>query len=605
VGISVGFYGYKKANAMKLNNASPKVTRRGFVRKTAAESLKMLSPDRAEARPERPVSLWRNELDREDSGTKAARAYKKAAPNLPIESYRKAAASSAAPVSLPVLVMNRLCFGTRKSDLEDFIALGEDDQERYANWLDKQLTPSSVGDMDCEARILNGGFYSLGYSLEEAWAYFRREYGGEYSVRTRPMREVERLALLRATYSKRQLQEVLVDFWHNHFNVYGWDYSIAPVFMNYDEMVIRRHILGNFREFVEAVGRHTAMLYYLDNYTNTSSGFNENYARELFELHTLGAENYYGVKDRDEVPTYVDGTPRGYVDADVYDAAECFTGWTVSDRDETGDTGSFIFRNDLHSQGEKRILGRVIAAFGGESDGITVFDMLASHPGTARHICRKLCRRLVMDNPPERLVSRVADVFLENVDAPDQLQKVTRSILESDEFLSSFGNKVKRPFEVAASALRASDSEWPFDPEDSDTGRLLDYLSNAGQALFRHSPPDGYSDYKEDWLSTNPIMGNWRMLGWLVEESAGDLRHLRIEQTTPTALRTANELVDYWVDRILGRSIDESDRDNLVNYMAHGRNPNFDTLWDSESEVATRLRGLVALILMSPYNFER
>ena len=248
---------------------------------------------------------------------------------------------------------------------------------------------------------------------------------------------------MRAAHSKKQLFEVLVDFWHNHFNIYDWDSYIASVFMNWDEQIIRKHALGHFREFIEDMTKHTAMLYYLDNYTNTSAGFNENFARELFELYPMGAENYFGVIPKDDVPRYTDGMPRGYVDADVYDAAECFTGWTVN---SSGDYGDFLYRNDHHSQGEKRILQQIIPAFGGESDGYKVFDLLANHPGTARYVSRKLCRRLIMDHPPESLVSEIADVFLENKDEPDQLKRVVRAVIMSEEFRTTFGEKVKRPF---------------------------------------------------------------------------------------------------------------------------------------------------------------
>lgn len=535
-----------------------------------------------------------------DAGTLAAKQVAEAGGAPRIEDYRKHATSLP---KLSVIVLNRLGFGPTPESIAEFESMGATDNDRLSNWLDKQLNPDSIADADCDARIQAAGFTTIDKPLRQAWTEHRKS--GDNNVRYQPVRELERLNFLRAAHSNKQLLEVIVDFWHNHFNVYGWDSYLASVFMSWDKEVIRKNALGNFRVFLEDMTKHTAMLYYLDNYTNTIAGFNENFARELFELHSMGAENYYGVISRDEVPTFADGTPRGYVDADVYDAAECFTGWTINDRGETGDFGDFIFRNENHSKGEKRILKHVIPAFGEESDGQTVLDLVAYHPGTARHIARKLCRRLIMDNPPEGLVSRIAEVFMENKDESDQLKTVVRAVVMSEEFRSTFGEKVKRPFELAAGAFRATGAQWDFSLENGDASRILDYLENSGQGLFRHPTPDGFSDFKEDWLSTNPVMSMWRFMIQVVEESDNDIRHLRIEASTPSSVRSAVDLVDYWVDRILGRSLPEGERESLIDFMANGRSDTMDTLWDADSNAGRRLRYVVALILMSPTNYAR
>ena len=469
----------------------------------------------------------------EDAATLAAKAAASAGVTPNIEEYRK---QSASPPKLSVIVLSRLGFGPTPEEVTEFENMGATDEDRLSNWLDKQLNPESIPDADLETKIQAANFSTPGKSLQDAWQQHYRN--GDYNVRLQPARELERMNFMRAAHSKKQLFEVLVDFWHNHFNIYAWDSYIASVFMNWDENVIRKHAFGNFREMIEDMTKHTAMLYYLDNYTNTSAGFNENFARELFELHTMGAENYFGVIPRDEVPTYADGTPRGYVDADVYDAAECFTGWTVNSNDDFGDYGDFLYRNDHHSQGEKRILWEVIPAFGGESDGYKVMDLVAFHPGTARYVSRKLCRRLIMDHPPESLVSEIAEVFMANKDEPDQLKRVVRAVCMSEEFRNTFGEKVKRPFEMSVSAFRATGAEWPWDMESSDSGRILDYLENSGQGLFRHPTPDGYSDFKEDWLSTNPMMSIWRLVLYAVDDSNNDVRNIRIEETTPSNLRS-------------------------------------------------------------------
>lgn len=536
----------------------------------------------------------------EDAGTLAAKAAAGDTSHPNIEDYRKHASSLP---KLSVIVLTRLGFGPAPEDIAAFENMGVTDDERLNNWADKQLNPESVADSDCDARIQEAGFVTPGKTLKQAWIEHR--HSSDYWWRILPVMELERLNFLRAAHSKKQLFEVLVDFWHNHFNVYGWDGYIASVFMNWDEEVIRKHALGNFREMIEAATKHPAMLYYLDNYTNTASGFNENFARELFELHSMGAENYFGVIPRDEVPTFSDGTPRGYVDADVYDAAECFTGWTINQTSESDGYGGFAFVSDNHSKGEKRVLKQVIDAFGGESDGQTVLDLVANHPGTARYIARKLCRRLITDNPPETLVAEIAEVFMANRDQPDQLKRVVRAVILSDAFRNTFGEKVKRPFEQAVSAFRATGADWNWKMDSKDADRILDYLENAGQGLFRHPTPDGYSDFKEDWLSTNPVMSMWRFMIQAIEESENDVRHLHIEDSTPAHLRSAVDLVDYWIDRILGRPMPEGEREALIDFLANGRSETMDTLWDSDSEVGRRLRYVVALILMSPSNYLR
>ena len=226
---------------------------------------------------------------------------------------------------------------------------------------------------------------------------------------------------------------MLADFWHNHFNVYGWSYYIAPAFVYYDRSVIRKHALGNFRKLLGAVAKSPTMLYYLDNYINSQAGPNENFARELFELHTLGAENYLGVKRQSDVPRDENGIPIGYVDDDVYEATRCFTGWRVDNstwEEGVGESGTFLFYSDWHDEYPKRVLGVDIGSYQGIDDGEIVLDTLAAHPGTARHIAYKLCRRFISDNPPEDLVSEAADIFHTNIDKDDQMKRVLRTILK-------------------------------------------------------------------------------------------------------------------------------------------------------------------------------
>jgi uncharacterized protein (DUF1800 family) len=291
--------------------------------------------------------------------------------------------------------------------------------------------------------------------------------------------------LLRAIYSNRQLEEVLTDFWYNHFNVYidkGADRFLVTA---YERDVIRPHVLGKFRDLLEATAKSPAMLFYLDNWESVGSnprpgragatprrGLNENYGRELLELHTLG----------------VDG---GYSQKDVTEVARCFTGWSIT-RPQLG--GGFNFNARTHDEGEKVVLGQKIHA-GGIEDGEKVLDLLAHHPATARFISRKLAMRFVADDPPASLVDRMAQTFLKT---DGDLRAVMKAMLESKEFWSvgAYRSKLKSPLEMVASAVRAGNG-------DVDYARsLADQVAQMGEPLYRKLEPTGYSNSGKEWLNS-------------------------------------------------------------------------------------------------------
>ena len=494
---------------------------------------------------------------------------------------------------LAVIALNRMAFGPRPGDIAAFQALGSTDDARLQAYVDQQLNPDSIDDSLCDAKLAEAGFETLNKPLTQLWADHIKNNDQGWSYRMLPVKETEQATFIKAIYSKRQLVEVLADFWHNHFNVYGWDSWSGPTWVHYDRDVIRANMLGNFRQMLGAVAKSPAMLYYLDAESNTAAGPNENFARELFELHSMGAENYLGVvASRSEVPLDSEGRPVGYIDKDVYQSTECFTGWRVNH-----DTGQFEFVDSEHSRYEKIVLNTEIPDFLGLQDGEIVLDLVASHPGTARHICRKLCRRLVMDDPPESLVQAAADVFLAQKDAPDQLKQVVRTILLSDEFRTTWGEKIKRPFEFAVSALRASNADFAF------TNSFRWYFGNMGQRLFSWHPPDGYPDLKEDWSSTMPMLQRWRFINWITEWKYGgegankDMKRIRYLEQMPASKKTPNQIADFWIDRILGRSMPDVERQQVVDFMAHGRNPDYELPAD---QIEERLRYMVALIFMSP-----
>lgn len=501
--------------------------------------------------------------------------------------------------SLPIVALNRMAYGPRPGDIAAFNALGNSPDARLTAYVDQQLNPNAIDDSACDAIIASHNFTTLAKSRTQLWADHVRAQDNPWSNRLLPATETERATFLKAVYSKRQLEQVLAEHWFNHFNIYGWDSWTAPVMVHYDRDVIRANIFGNFRAMLGAVAQSPAMLYYLDNQSNSGGNPNENYARELFELHAMGAENYLGV-----VPLIINGdgsythpaekdnngTPLLYVDADVYGATTCFTGWRID-----GDTGNFIFDDDAHFPYAKIVLGRLIPEAQGIKDGEDVLDLVAKHPGTARYLCRKLCRRLISDNPPESIVQAAADVFMANVDAPDQLKKVTRTILLSNEFRTTWAQKIKRPFEYTVSILRASEANFTAD------NSFLNKYDDLGQPLFSWPPPNGYPDEKESWSSTMPLLQRWRLVHFLIDWQIGgegeDKNDRRLNFVTPASIKTPNAVVNYWANRLLGYSLPLGEHQAVVEFLAAGRNPDLDL---PDEQLTERLPYTMGLIFMAP-----
>jgi uncharacterized protein (DUF1800 family) len=497
---------------------------------------------------------------------------------------------------LAYIALTRMGFGPRPGDVSAFEALGATDEERLFAYIEQQLDPASLDDSEVESRLAASNVTTLDKSLPELWADHIKA-NPPWEIRTMPMRETERAAFVRAMYSKRQLVEVLADFWHNHFNVKGWEYMIAPVFVHYDRDVIRANLLGNFRDMLEAVAKSPAMLYYLDNESNTRSGPNENFARELFEIHALGAEHYLGVMDQFDVPQDGEGWPVGYVDEDVYEATRCLTGWTVND-----DTGAFEYVDDNHDRFQKWVLGqRLKADQAPQKDGEDVLDLVAFHPGTARHVCRKLCIRFISDRPPESIVESATAVFRAQKDAPDQLKQVVRHILRSTEFQRIWGEKIKRPFEAIVSALRATNADWTIRYGDNDSNSFIWQYGNIGQPLYNWPAPDGYPDTAVAWQSTTSLILRWRMINWLVNRRDDDDNYyIDILSQTPSQVRSATYLTNFWCFRIFGYAIGGSTRTRLSQFMAQDSPLDEDLPLESSDQVFGRLRTLIALILQTP-----
>jgi uncharacterized protein (DUF1800 family) len=447
-----------------------------------------------------------------------------------------ALATVSLPLSSPVravdagdarLWLNRLTFGASAAEFERFANLGPE------GWLDHQLslslTDPALDDRLSRARLRIsypagqdeygatwGGVDELrplaSLTADPAthlplidWTPGR---GMDYAERLRPATEVIAASLIRAVHSQAQMREVMTQFWHDHFNVNASKDEYTAAFFASHDALLRGHALGNFRAMLGGVARSPAMLYYLNNADSIASPANENYARELLELHTLGAGNYLNDRYSDwrAVPGAEAGLAEGYLDLDVYEVARAFTGWSMGDgrwiaEGETAPlTGQFHYVARWHDPYQKRILGREFAPNRGPmEDGEEVLDILSTHPGTARFVCTKIARRLLSDDPPEALVESMARTFLAASDAPDQIAQVLRTLVLSPEFAAP-QQKLRRPFEFLAALYRATGAEV----ESVENGFHWQ-LQRAGWRQHEYGPPTGHPDRMQAWTGSSTL----------------------------------------------------------------------------------------------------
>ena len=398
--------------------------------------------------------------------------------------------ASLSPEQKVVHFLNRTSFGPTRDSVQSVNRLG------FRAYLDEQLDPEKIPDSAVEERT--AGLKTIRLNSGELFNLYpppkvAKERGMTGDMMRAPrmiIYELQQARLLRAVHSQRQLYEMMVDFWNNHFNIFAAKGADRWLTTSYDRDTIRPHALGKFRDLLLATAQSPAMLFYLDNWLSVSPnttltrmpanarrrGINENYAREIMELHTLG----------------VDG---GYTQQDVREVARCFTGWTLMR--PRGDA-EFRFEPRLHDPGVKTVLGTRIAA-GGMNDGLQVIDLLAHHPSTAKFIATKLARRFVGDDPSASVVNRAAEAFRQS---DGDIRTVVRTIVDSPEFFSPefYQAKVKKPLEFAASALRATNAETRVTPQ------LLRYLGRMGEPLFLAQPPTGYPDIASSWISPDMLL---------------------------------------------------------------------------------------------------
>ena len=514
---------------------------------------------------------------------------------------------------LAIRALGNMSYGATAADISAFNALGSTDAARMTAYVDRQLAWESIDDSAVESRLASAGYTTLDKSLQQLWA--DHVLGDPaWEVRMRPAWEIQRASLVRAVHSKRQLRELLVTFWHDHFNVMATDYSAAPVYVHYDRDVIRANAFGNFRTMLEAMAQSTAMLYYLDNRSNTRAGPNENFARELMELHTFGTENYLGFVDPFQVPPCPEDPsyPIGYTDVDVYEAAAAFTGWTVKDGHwefPTEDDGTFAYRSSWHDAGPKFPLGMFLnPEQPALKDGRDILDRLASHPRVAKFICKKLIRRFCADRPSQQLIDSAATVFRANWQKPDQIKRTLRHILLSDAAFNNWGQKRRRPFEAAAAALRTSGSNWTPREDDGKSDEFMWRLGFTGHTPYDWPAPNGYPDTAVAWSGSNGFGMTWKLLNWLTETKDGEVPLLPILESTRSGVSqwTSTNLVDFWCRRLLGYL--PARRSVMVDFMRQNGAAG-DIIADNDAWSGNdlkkhynhqRLRSMVSLVLMSP-----
>jgi hypothetical protein len=456
-----------------------------------------------------------------------------------------------------VILLNRCTFGFKESEYQRAISLG------YTGWLQEQINYSSL-----DVTALENG---IATSLPKvSWTAAQLITDAKATgMPGAAARELTAATLLRQLHSPRQLFEVMVEFWTNHFNI-----TAAATPENYYKVVddrdtVRAHALGSFPNMLKASARSLAMQYYLDNVSNTKTGPNENYARELMELHSLGVTG-------------------GYTETDVKEVARCFTGWTVTGA--STNTPAFGFVASRHDTGAKTVLGIAIPAGRGIEDGDQVLDILATHPSTAKYIARKLCVRFLGDTPETNAVDAVAATY---TSSNGNIASMLMTLFGSAEFMASYDRKVRRPVEFVLAVLRVT--------EPTLTADYLTILSRPittmGQVPFQWPAPNGYPDSLGYWVNSGGMLSRWNWAFGICEDTLGAGIRINI----PALIGSANTpitLVDRLSARLLRRTLATVDRDRFISFASQGGSQ---TQVLTSTTLTTRSRELIGLMLSSPY----
>jgi len=464
--------------------------------------------------------------------------------------------------------LNRLAYGARPGEADSIARFG------VMRWIERQLDPGHIDDSHLAERERE--FKILDYNRADLAERFRdvqrerqrlqrdmrdsfplSDRRGGQGVRSAPMREfrelggeLQQLAIVRAAISERQLREVMVDVWTNHFNVFvgkGADRFLLP---SYIEETIRPNALGRFEDLLIATAQSPAMMFYLDNAQSVApgseppfrragldprrmpSGINENYARELLELHTLG----------------VDG---GYTQQDVINVARIFTGWSI-ERPEQG--AGFVFRDWAHDRGDKQVLGYTFKS-AGQNEGLRLLRFLAQRPGTMHHVSAKLCARFVADEPPDGCIDAAVAAWQRT---RGDIRAVLRAIFTSPDFWSARAvrTKVKTPFEFVVSAVRAAGVE------PDNTPQLAQLVARLGEPLYQQPAPTGYAETEAHWVNSGALLARMNAAVMIAREC-----------TSIAPADSHAQLVDEINQRLLGGSMSTHTRDVILEQLADINDP--------------------------------
>ena len=482
---------------------------------------------------------------------------------------------------------------TKKDAKQSFKQLGREADRKKDDSMDDQA-PARPPDSQATSTLDNMQADNQQTGVNDA-AKRREAYQALRAMGYRPQQEVvqesQQAKILRAVYSERQLQEVMTDFWFNHFNVYVQKGPDRILTASYERDAIRPNVFGKFEDLLKATAEHPAMLFYLDNWMsaspnakmpdrdelrrmrrerrfggfgnramrrmemeemrrinqngkvpNRARGLNENYAREIMELHTLG----------------VDG---GYTQKDVQEVARCFTGWTIRNPRAGGD---FYFNQFMHDDGEKAVLGKKIPSGGGIKDGYAVIHMLATHPSTAKFVSTKLARKFISDNPPPALVARMSQAFLKT---DGDIREVLRTMFKSPEFFATenYRAKIKTPFEMTVSAVRAIGADTNGNPQ------FHRWMAQMGEGLFMCQPPTGYPDTAERWVNTGALLERMNFALALSENRIPGAR-VNLQNLLADASATRqSQVVDHFVKLLLRGQISPQTRETIDKSLGERR----------------------------------
>ncbi len=466
---------------------------------------------------------------------------------------RPARAYASPPLSvsddLGLHLLNRLSYGALPEDVTRLNEIG------LAAYLEEQLAPESLDDPAMDEIMRTLPILSLDRQAVHTLGFDGRVYNSMMQG-----------MIFRAVRSRRQLYERMVEFWTDHFNIPAEDLSHDLVIMHRE--VIRKHALGNFRELVIGTAQSPAMLYYLDQTYSEKDHPNENYARELLELHTLG----------------VDG---GYTEQDVKEAARALTGWRVHDGTETG----FHFDLSVHDTDPKTILDHAMPADRGIEDGLHLMSILVTHPETAHFLCKKLCIRFVSDAPPESLIESATQVWNDN---HGEIVPVLRHIFLSAEFMQSVGQKFRRPLDFFIGAMRVTNTRI------QNLWIMVEMLADLAQFPYGWSPPDGYPDVASAWLGSSGLLARWNVAMLLTHNAYSDpdaemTNRLDLFIGTPA---TVQDLVDAVAIRVFGSSsLPQADYATFIDFTSDGAGASASV---TPNLIANKLGMLFGLMLASP-----